>query len=778
MDNTASQRTARLREHWPEWLLAACVFLSFADVLLTSDSFYLRDIGSYVLPLKELWRKRLLGGELPQWFPELALGMPALADPANQSLYPPGLLLLLPLPTGLDLFIVAHSLLAGRGAARLARTLGAAPDGAFVSGLSFGLGGYVVSVATTNCLYLCSGAFMPWVFQALLRVRTGAPTARSILVIGSLVALQLLGGDFQSAMLSVGVGAVLMLTLEIPEAKSRRAPGASLAIVLAAVVLAALLAAPQLAPTLAFAPESVRRGGLPLAQAQYFSAHPLRLLGIFAPHPFGTPTDQTYFGAAFELGDKIYPWAYSLYCGAATLTLVPLALMRGAAPGTRLARALALLTAGGLLLALGAHTPIYGWFHRFVPLFGNFRYPEKLFLVPALLLALLNGLGVAAARADPRKGWSQALPALFALGAALLFVLALRLFAEPLAEAIRSDKLDVAQADAALSLLSGRLLIGLAIASLALFLIVKSRSKLLLAVCVLDLTAANLQIHASGPVDTEKLAPEIRALVAEGQRRKQPARFYDRRGAYEGADALPIEKINVLTSFRNRHVARGVAYLNPHSSSMPWTGDVLVWHLKTQPLRLARLAATTSIFVDGDELGPFSGSRRQAQLGPFQLLDLPGALPRAYLLPVAHAVSTEQTAERLLLDPRFPIEQVALIAGAPPPGITPYRPGMPLAPARPCELTSYEPELVHITCATDKPAVAVLADQFVTGWTVEVDGAPGKIVPAQYAFRGVALAPGTHRLVFRYRTPALTLGLGLFALGGCVSCWLLLRKKS
>ena len=50
-----------------------------------------------------------------------------------------------------------------------------------------------------------------------------------------------------------------------------------------------------------------------------------------------------------------------------------------------------------LLLALGRHTPVYSWFHRFVPGFDMFRYPEK-------YMAWFSGFtAVAAARTLPGR---------------------------------------------------------------------------------------------------------------------------------------------------------------------------------------------------------------------------------------------------------------------------------------------------------------------------------------------------------------------------------------
>lgn len=52
-----------------------------------------------------------------------------------------------------------------------------------------------------------------------------------------------------------------------------------------------------------------------------------------------------------------------------------------------------------------------------------------------------------------------------------------------------------------------------------------------------------------------------------------------------------------------------------------------------------------------------------------------------------------------------------------------------------------------------EPVVAILPVQPVPGWSVEVDGAPGKLFPAGPDLMSVHLAPGAHRIAFRWEMP-------------------------
>ncbi len=76
-----------------------------------------------------------------------------------------------------------------------------------------------------------------------------------------------------------------------------------------------------------------------------------------------------------------------------------------------------------------------------------------------------------------------------------------------------------------------------------------------------------------------------------------------------------------------------------------------------------------------------------------------------------------------------------------------------------------EPERVVVQTSATGPRVLVLTDSFYPGWRVTVDGTPRPILPVNILFRGVALGPGAHRVVFSYQPISWLVGVVVSAVG-------------
>lgn len=94
-------------------------------------------------------------------------------------------------------------------------------------------------------------------------------------------------------------------------------------------------------------------------------------------------------------------------------------------------------------------------------------------------------------------------------------------------------------------------------------------------------------------------------------------------------------------------------------------------------------------------------------------------------------------------------------------------PGVAATAGRPDDPTVRVESQRHnsLTLIVDAPRAGLVyaADSFAEGWTARVNGAEVPILPANYAFRAVAVEPGSNRIEMRYWPPGLTAGLSATA---------------
>jgi hypothetical protein len=135
------------------------------------------------------------------------------------------------------------------------------------------------------------------------------------------------------------------------------------------------------------------------------------------------------------------------------------------------------------------------------------------------------------------------------------------------------------------------------------------------------------------------------------------------------------------------------------------------------------------------------------------------AAPRAWVAYAASFMpagsSLDAVADRLVAshqDWRGPV----LLEGAPATGPQPN--GLRSTPATIVERT---PSRLVIAARAAQAGWLVLSEAYFPGWRAEVDGRPVEIVPADLAFRAVALPPGDHRVTFTYEPEGLRPGAAI-----------------
>ena len=86
---------------------------------------------------------------------------------------------------------------------------------------------------------------------------------------------------------------------------------------------------------------------------------------------------------------------------------------------------------------------------------------------------------------------------------------------------------------------------------------------------------------------------------------------------------------------------------------------------------------------------------------------------------------------------------------------------------------------IHIEVQTEKPRVLIVSEASYPGWKVYVDGEEKKCLRLDILFQGVAIGPGRHDIVFKFRPKhfSLFLFISLASLALLFSVWALLWIK-
>jgi hypothetical protein len=450
------------------------------------------------------------------------------------------------------------------------------------------------------------------------------------------------------------------------------------------------------------------------------------------------------------------PFVPSVYAGAVLLAL--------AVAGTTASRAGRLLAASSALLFWAALGPLAGadaLLHE-VPVWGAFRYPEKLVGPLTLCIALLAGLGcdrLERERPRRRPAWA-ALSA--AAGCAVLAAAAA--WAPGLDALAASDVASAGLAAARTRLAAGLLHAILGLAALAALLVARGPFSLpgrfamaAAALVAAEATAASpLALHA-GLRGLERPGP-LAVLAGAGA----PVRIatptegtaYRIRADLDDADAIrEIEALIGVAPYPARH---GIDQLNAYSGlvsrSLADVGRAFAEELGPASWIAYRRYGLTHVVVTD---APTEHARAAVAGGRLVYAD-PGRGISAYevprrpwaafagaVLPVADraaALAAVIAAERRG-DPAVAIE------GGP-------------APSGGGEVLAIErtPERVRIEATAATPATLIVNDAFWPGWRAILDGAPAAILRADGLVRAIPWPAGGRSLELRYDPPEVRAG--------------------
>ena len=721
-------------------LLLAWVLL-FAPQLFAGRAFVIGDAPGY-RPYAEFsrarWREHR---ERTFWNPYVFAGIPAaasLADPRPQ--YLPDALLdawdALDRAPGVPPLwgpLLAH--LAGMfAAAGLARALWRSrAAGMAWAGLAWGLTpNLVVPLAFGHDAQFVTASLMPVVLLALHGVMAAPsrPAAwGAALGLALAFALAAAAGHPQFVLFTLLLGTAFAFE----RARYFARPG-RLALAAAGAGLGAAMAAAAWWPALLYGALSVRGGrGLPLGEVQSFSFAWRDYLTLAWPWGVGFG-GSTYWGGMRATD-------YPNYLGVVALLALPAAWAARRDAGRGAATVLTVAGLLGLLAALGTRLgPLYALAFRIVPLVSSLRVAVAGLIVTQLAAALLSarGLGQLLDRAKPPR-W--ALP-----GAGAVLLLAAALSAGgPLQGVLRGaalaarPQMDLAvaarAAESGLQDLTLRLgLVALALAALGLPGRARNWRPLALAVLlVCDLAIVDLPLLARATGPRERLEPPSPPRIARLAAADPLSRVFPM-----GRDLFYS---NAWIAWRARSVGGLHGAVNRLWDDL-WREGLLS--------REGMLRALAVRWFEGNGLRAQDTTRvevvDQAPSG-VTVYRLRHPLPRAYTVPEVVVLPGDGDVLQSLYDAGFKPERVAFTTEPRAAGRYPGSAGSTLRWRRD------DPDRLELDVEAPAAAFVVVADAWLPGWSVAVDGARVPLFRVDHLLRGVAVPAGGHHVMMRYEPP-------------------------
>jgi hypothetical protein len=302
---------------WPYWLLVLAPLILLAPVWLTGRALFWGTPGLQFAPWWAWAWETFLDGHLPLWNPLLGMGAPLVGNYQSALFYPPyWSYFLVFILGGISAMVwwqaivaALHLVWAGVGMALLVRRLGYGRLAQLVSGLAFGLSGYLVARAWFASIN-AAVAWLPWILLFSFELVREKRSLTRITRLGIVIAMQLLSGHAQTSWYTLLLAGI-WIAFWAWQAKSGIVARSKEVLVswlwyIAAGLLGAALSAVQLLPTAEYLLQSQRASAVDFEMGLTYSFWPWRFLTFLAPDFFGNPVRGNYWGYANFWEDSVY----------------------------------------------------------------------------------------------------------------------------------------------------------------------------------------------------------------------------------------------------------------------------------------------------------------------------------------------------------------------------------------------------------------------------------------------------------------------------------------
>jgi hypothetical protein len=370
------------------WLLSCLGLLIFPGAFLFGDTFFYRDIYLNALPVKKLYGQILRSGQLPLWHPYLNGGQPLLAEINFSVFYPSNLLyLIFPLYTAFNLNTIGHVMLGAAGAYCLARFMGLSVLSSLLCGIIFSCCGYSLSLSNFPKGSLAH-AYIPWLTLIWHRFLL-EKNFRWFFLCVLLGLFQIFAGVPEWTLIIFSSMLVWSIAYPYQLSTSRRIVG----LILLGIMII-LCSAIQLIPSLEMVAVSSRAQQTSFDSFAVWSIHFERLPEMILPGFLGsvdTLSSADYWGSKIE--DQFFPYILSIYFGIGILLLSLSGLRNNDKNLQKFRYSIAVLSVVALLFSLGRYFPLTYFVYNWIPGIDHFRYPVKFLCISILPISLLAAFG-------------------------------------------------------------------------------------------------------------------------------------------------------------------------------------------------------------------------------------------------------------------------------------------------------------------------------------------------------------------------------------------------
>lgn len=696
-------------------------------------TFFWEDFLYQNYPYRAFEAEELRRGVFPFWNPYQFGGMPYAADVQAAAFYPPNVLLSLFVSGGaldarwVEALSIFHALLGGFLLFLFVRTRTGCSWASLLAGVGWSLSGFFV-VRMIHMNVLAVVAWAPLVFWLLVRAVEKRSLSAAVLG-GVVLGISQLGGAPQYSLyllFFLGLYALYEVVRPSPGAAgaARALPLVWLAVIVAIGVATAAI---QLLPTEELSGLSLR-AEMTYQKSTECSFEPRSLPTLLLPKLYGSAAgwnNRGYWGP----GAYFYSWELCAYVGVVALVLALTAIVYR--PRERMTLFFVLLGLFGLLLGLGAYGPLHPLFYKLVPVYDRFRGPGRALLLTGLACLVLAGTG-ARMLLDPPPRSAQRRALLTALLGGL-FV------AGTVSYAAFGRGPNVPSPDAA----------GTALGAYVLFLVILAgaggavlawawRGKALSRTvrgALLLLMVGELFLYGFG--------------FNDGGR--DPDVFY--RGQEDLIELLREESDGGLYRVKQR-AAEGMVLPRNIGSVVRIPSMDGYNQLKLQRFEDLQVAPALPFGRMVDLFGVAIYTYFDPESKSLRLARNPDCLPKVFFVGEAEIYPEGRGVIERLGSDDFDPRRTVLLAGDAAGREAPGGRGE-------ATVISWTPNRIEANVTSDGPGWLVLNEVDYPAWTVTVDGAPARSLPADHALRAVAVGEGEHDVVWAYRSATFRAGAAI-----------------